>query len=234
MRVGSLTFLCALLLSGCVQQIDVVPTHVAGFVPWTVDHPEHVLGPGDEIDLRFPINSELNERGKIGPEGQVTVPLIGSVEAVGKTAGQLRTELEQRYAPVLRAPVLDVLVVGFGSSRVFVGGEVRSPGVIELTGPTDVLQSVLMAGGILPSGRLSEVVVLRRRADGAPMLRTVDLKTLIGRGSSQEDLELRPGDVVYVPKSGIASFDLFVDQYLNQALPFQKGIYGNIGTNPRF
>jgi protein involved in polysaccharide export with SLBB domain len=224
-----IALLYAVFLSGCVQHIDVVPTHVAGFAPWTEEHRAHVLGAGDELDLHFTLNSELNERTTIGPEGQITAPLIGSVEAAGKTVAELTDTLKQRYAPVLRVPELDVLVVGYGSSRIFVGGEVRLPGALAISGPTDVLQSVILAGGALPTAQLSQVVVLRRRADRTPMLRTVNLKALIGQGAPGEDVELQPFDVVYVPKSDIASFDLFVDQYLNQAVPFQKSLNANIG-----
>jgi protein involved in polysaccharide export with SLBB domain len=221
--------LCTWLLTACVQHIDVVPTHVEGFSPWTEEHPAHILGEGDELDLRFTLNGELNERTTIGPEGQITAPLIGSVDAAGKTVAQLTVVLKQRYAPLLRTPDLDVLVIGYGSSRIFVGGEVRTPGALTITGPTDVLQSVILAGGALPTAKLSQVVILRRRADRTPMLRTVNLKRLVGQGATGDDVELRPFDVVFVPKSDIASFDLFIDQYLNQAVPFQKSINANIG-----
>jgi protein involved in polysaccharide export with SLBB domain len=220
----------ASVLSGCAQHLDIIPTHVDGFAPWTAEPEAHRLAGGDEIELRFTLNPELNDRVMIGPEGQVTVPLLGPIDAAGKTVPEFTDILKRRYASVLRVADVDVLIRGYGSERIFVGGEVRTPGVETIEGPTDVLQGVMMAGGLLPTARMDEVVVIRRRADQKPMLRTVNLKTLISTGAPDEELHLQPYDVVYVPRSSIAEFDLFIDQYLNQAIPFQKSINVNIGN----
>ena len=134
----------------------------------------------------------------------------------------------------LRSTQLDVVVRAYGSSRIFVGGEVKSPGVLAFTGPVDVLVGVTMAGGLLPTARVDEVVVIRRRRDQKPMLRTVDLRRFSGQVSAEDDFPLRSGDVVFVPKSGIAEFNQFIDQYLNQALPFQKGLFFNVGSGTVF
>ncbi len=226
------TALIVLLLGGCAQHLQIVPAHVEGFAPWTPGPEAHHLAAGDEIELRFILNPELNERVVIGPEGQVTVPLLGPVDAEGRTVPEFVAQIKQRYAGVLRVADVDVLVRGYGSERIFVGGEVRAPAVLTIDGPTDVLQGITMAGGLLPTARADEVVVIRRRADRVPMLRTVNLKALISTGSPSEEVKLQPYDVVYVPRSDIAEFDLFVDQYLSQSLPFQKSVNLNIGSNP--
>ncbi len=225
----------AMMLSGCQHpdllpsHLDIIPTHVDGFAPWTEEPQAHRLEGGDELEVRFTLNPELNDRVTIAPEGQVTMPLLGPVDAAGKTVPDFTALLRQRYAGLLRVASVDVLVRGYGSERIFVGGEVKTPGVETISGPTDVLQGVLMAGGVLPTARLDEVVVIRRRADRVPMLRTVNLKALITTGAPSENLRLRPYDMVYVPRSGIAEFDLFIDQYLNQSLPFSKSLNANIG-----
>ncbi len=217
------------MLGGCAQDLRITPTHVEGFAPWTQEPEAHRLAGGDELELRFVLNPELNERVVIGPEGQVTVPLLGPVDADGRTVPEFEAMLRRRYADMLRVPDVDVLVRGYGSERVFVGGEVRTPSVLTIDGQTDVLQGVLMAGGLLPTARADEVVLIRRRAGQPPMLRTVNLKALISTGAASEEVRLRPYDVVYVPRSGIAELDLFVDQYLNQSLPFNKSVNANIG-----
>jgi len=230
-----LAVLLATLLSGCSPgglvpyHLDVIPTHVDGFAPWSEEPEAHRLEGGDELELRFTLNPELNDRVTIAPEGQVTVPLLGPVDAAGKTVPELTALLRERYAGLLRVADVDVIVRGYGSERIFVGGEVKTPGMATITGPTDVLQGVLMAGGVLPTARLDEVVLIRRRADRVPMLRTVNLKALITTGAPSENVRLRPYDMVYVPRSGIAEFDLFIDQYLNQSLPFSKSLNANIG-----
>ncbi len=221
----------ALPIAACSQYTEVIPKHVDGFAAWSDEVPPHRIAAGDEIELRFLLNPELNDtKLVIGPDGRVTVPLLGSVMAGGMTVAQFRTQLEKAYASKLRVADLDVVIRTYGSSRIFVGGEVKTPGVLPLQGPTDVLQGVMMAGGFLNTARSSEVVVIRRRADNVPMLRTVDLARYAGSANPKDDIPLQASDVIFVPKAKIAEFDLFVDQYLNQSLPFTKSLNYNIGN----
>ncbi len=221
----------ALLLAGCVQHLSIVPSRVSGFAPWSDEVPAHRLTAGDEIEVRFLLNPELNDAKLIiGPDGRATVPLLGPVLAGGLTVAEFRAQLERDYASKLRVAELDVVVRGYGSSRIFIGGEVKTPGVLPLQGPTDVLQGVLQAGGFTNTARTDEVVVIRRRPDNTPMLRTVNLNRYAGSVAAADDIRLQAQDVVFVPKSDIASFDLFVDQYLNQAIPFTKGLNYNLGN----
>ena len=225
-------FVSALLLgtqAGCAQHVEVVPTQIQAFAPWSAESSPHELAAGDEIELKFLLNTELNDKLTIGPDGRATVPLLGAVQAGGRTVAQFKDDLQTLYEPKLRVAQLDVVVRNYGSSRVYVGGEVKSPGVISIPAPVDTLQGVLMAGGMLPTARSDEVVVIRRRADTKPMLRTVNLRRYAGQATAGDDFPLRSGDVVFVPRSGIAELDLFVDQYLNQALPFQKGLSFIVG-----
>ena len=102
--------------------------------------------------------------------------------------------------------------------------------MLALQGPTDVLQGVLMAGGFLNTARSGEVVVIRRRPDHVPMVRTVNVRRFAGSADPRDDVLLQASDVIFVPKNDIAEFDLFVDQYLNQALPFSKSFNYNAGS----
>ena len=225
-----LALISSVLLTACTQHISIVPTQVQGFAPWSNEIPAHRLAAGDEFDLRFLLNPELNDtKLVVGPDGRVTVPLLGDVVAGGLTVPEFRQHLETGYASKLRVADLDVVVRNYASSRFFVGGEVKNPGVMAMQGPTDALQGVLMAGGFLSTARSDEVVVIRRRADRTPMLRTVNLRRYAGSVNALDDLPLQPSDVIFVPKASIAEFDLFVDQYLNQALPFQKTLNYNLG-----
>lgn len=221
-------FLALLALSALcactAQQIDIRPTPGAQFAAWTDEAPAHRLGPGDEVELRFLLNTELNDRAIIGPDGRATVPLLGPVPAAGLTVERFAAALRRDYAPKLRVPDLDVAVRSFASSRIYVGGEVNNPGVAVLQGRVNALQGVLLAGGMKNTARTGEVVVIRRSPDDKPMLRTVNLKRLIGQGDPSQDFPLAAGDVVFVPRSDIAEADLFVEQYINQLVPFSRNL----------
>ena len=224
-----------MLLAACTQHISIVQSRVGEFAPWSDERPEYVISAGDEIDLRFLLNPELNDTKLIiGPDGRVTVPLLGPVTAGGLTVAEFRGKLEKAYGSKLRVADLDVVIRTYASSRIFVGGDVKSPGVLALPGPTDVLQAVLMAGGFLTTARSDEVVLIRRRADHVPMLRTLNLRRYAGSANAADDITLQAADVIFVPKSTIAEVDLFVDQFLNQAFPFSKSFNYSIGGTTLF
>jgi protein involved in polysaccharide export with SLBB domain len=107
---------CNFLVTGCSQFTTVIPKHVNGFATWSDTLPPHRIAAGDEIELRFLLNPELNDtRLVIGPDGRVTVPLLGPVLAAGLTVDQFRTQLETGYASKLRVADLDVVIRNYGS-----------------------------------------------------------------------------------------------------------------------
>ncbi|HWK48157.1 MAG TPA: polysaccharide biosynthesis/export family protein [Stellaceae bacterium] len=212
-------------LGGCTAQyISPEPTVAASFAPWTETAPDHRLGADDEVEIKFLLNTELNDRLVIGPDGKATFPLLGPIVAGGHTVPELSAQLKQLYAPKLRVPEFDLVVRAYRSERIYVGGEVTTPGPITLTGRVNALSGVLMAGGFKDTARTGEVIVIRRNPDNQLMLRTVDVKHLISRAASSEDFPLQASDVVFVPRSDIAEVDLFVEQYINNVLPFQRSL----------
>src|SRR5688572_20523818 len=100
-------FSLVLLSSACRSAGGTRPMTAANMVP-----PVLVLSPGDILDITFPGATNLNGMHRIGPEGQLSMPIIGVVEAAGKTAAQLESELEQKYATELRDTEIFVNVSG--------------------------------------------------------------------------------------------------------------------------
>jgi protein involved in polysaccharide export with SLBB domain len=191
---------------------------------------QYRLQPGDELDVRFYYNPELNTSVLIRPDGRISLPLANEVQASGLTPAELSQRLRSAYEAELRRPELTVIVRSFNSQKVFVGGEVAAPGVIQALGPLTVLQSVTQAGGFRETARLNEVLVIRRdpaAPTSNPIVIPVDISAVVDGSSTSEDIALMPFDVVYVPKSPIANVNKFVDQYLRQNIPFGFGLsYG--------
>jgi polysaccharide export outer membrane protein len=221
--------LSVLLLGGCgpaavkpatIEQANAISTRAAGG--------EYRLQPGDELDIRFYYNPELSTSVLIRPDGRISLPLANEIQAAGLTPAQLQQRLRTAYEQELRRPELTVIVRSFNSQRVFVGGEVASPGVVQALGPLTVLQSVTQAGGFKETARLSEVLVIRRDpAAQDPIVIPVDISAVVDGTQTNQDIALMPFDVVYVPKSPIANVNKFVDQYIRQNIPFGFGLtYG--------
>ena len=184
----------------------------------------YVIQPGDSLDVRFFYNPELNEEVTVRPDGDISLPLAGQVKAAGQTPLQLEDALKERYATELRQAAITVMVKGFAGQRVYVAGEVTEPKMVNITGDLTALQAVTSAGGFKPSGRVDQVLVIRRNGTPRPTVIPLDLEKAIDGRDTRQDINLEPYDVVYVPKTKIAEVDAWVDQYVRQLIPAPFGI----------
>ena len=132
------------------------------FATWTDAEPDYLLYPGDVLDIQTPTAPELNRAPTIAPDGRITLPLIGQVMAADRSIPELKTELEGRYASQLVRPVVEIAVTTAQPLKVWVDGEVRTPGVYDMPGDIDAYQAVVLAGGFLPSARQDQVALIRR------------------------------------------------------------------------
>jgi len=170
----------------------------------------------------------------VGPDGRGVFPLVSSVKVADLTVDQANSTLTSAYSQILRKPQVEVLITAYGSSQIFVGGEVRGPGVIPVKGQLTPAQAVMSAGGLLPTARTGHVVVLRQRADGQMLMKDIDLKAYLTKGKGDTGFAVLPGDLVFVPRSKIAEVDLFVEQYINGVLPFSRSVGYSINKGPRY
>jgi polysaccharide export outer membrane protein len=186
--------------------------------------PAYRFYPGDEIEVTVFSAPELTRTVTVGPDGRIALPLVGAVRAADLTAEELRDALVSAYAVHLRMPELTVTPRSYGSRQVFVGGEVARPGIYEMPAQIDAFQAVALAGGFLPSARRGDVLVLSR-ASGQSQVTEVDLSPRAMRRGFPDAQPLQRYDVVYVPRSGISQVNLFMQQYVRDALPVQFSFY---------
>ena len=111
------------------------------FADWTDEEPEYLLYPGDEIEVALPTAAELTRTLKVGPDGRVALPLIGQVMAADRSLSELEQAVSAAYGSQLLRPTVEVTLRQAGPIRVWVDGEVRTPGVIEMVGDLDAHQA---------------------------------------------------------------------------------------------
>ncbi len=181
---------------------------------------EYRIAAGDKINVKLFYNPDLNQEVTVRPDGKISLLLVHEINAAGLTSTELTEQLTQSYAKHLQQPEIAVIVQSFAGQRVFVGGEVVQPGVKDLVGPTSVLQAVAMAGGFKDTARTDEVIVLRRDENDKPFLIALDIQKAMKGVDLQQDIYLKPYDMVVVPKSNIADVDLWVQQYLANTVGF--------------
>jgi len=186
--------------------------------------PAYRFYPGDEIEIAVFSAPELTRTVTVAPDGRIALPLVGAVRAADLTAEELHDVLVAQYAQHLRMPELTVTARTYGSRQVFVGGEVARPGIYEMPAQIDAFQAVALAGGFLPTARRGDVLVLSR-ANGASEVTEVDLSSRAMRQGFPGAEPLQRYDVVYVPRSRISQVNLFMQQYVRDALPVQFSFY---------
>jgi polysaccharide export outer membrane protein len=218
MRIAVLAVVAALGLASASAQEAPPP------MAYSDTTPAYRFYPGDEIEITVFSAPELSRTVTVGPDGRVALPLIGAVRAADLTAEELHDGLIAAYSPQLRTPELSVTPRGYGSRQVFVGGEVARPGIYEMPANIDAFQAVALAGGFLPSARRGDVLVLSR-AGGETAVTEVDLSPRAMRQGFPNVQPLQRYDVVYVPRSAISQVNLFMQQYVRDALPVQFSFY---------
>lgn len=170
------------------------------------------IGPQDVIGITVWGHPELSGKFSIGADGKLTFPLLGPLKAAGRLASEVEVELTQRLADgFLKNPRVSIEIQQYLSQRLFVMGEVRTPGAIPLTGAMTLLEAIARAGSITEQAG-GEIVVLRGPSEQArfgPLALGRDGASEVGRVTVQElrrgtlmtNISLRDGDTVFVPRA---------------------------------
>ncbi|MEA3225315.1 MAG: polysaccharide biosynthesis/export family protein, partial [Planctomycetota bacterium] len=173
---------------------------------------------GDVIEIKFFFTPELNITQTVRPDGKISLELIPEVTAKGKTAAELRYELLRLYEPHLKAPEIAVVARSFYTHRVFVGGQVMKPGVVEMPGEMTALEAIMETGGFDLRAAERKAVIVIRYTNGRRYAYKLDLKQAI-EGNETKPFYLEPKDIVHVPRTKIAKLNQWIDQHINKIIP---------------
>ena len=190
------------------------------YATWSNDEPSYRLYPGDEIETTFPAAAGYNKVVTVRPDGRITLPVTGEdMMAAGRTVADLKAEAGQRLARYgMRVPIVEMQVKA-QPIKVFIGGEVKTPGEYALTGDDNAFQAIIRAGGAMTTADLRHVQVIRRASPGPNALRdNVDLSRATKHGEQPDLVPLARGDVIFVPRTGLANIGIAVQSFL-AALP---------------
>lgn len=198
-----------------------------------------VLKAGDELQLRFTYEPQLNQRIIVRPDGKASFLKIGELQVEGVTFTAFEKQLVEAYSKFLRAPdmglflltsrahkiyagvgEITVLVTNPQPKRAFIGGEVGAPRMIEFRDWLTPMQAIAEAGGYKDSADGARVIYITRDGEGKALTTRLNLDSYL-QGGRKLNLYLRHGDVLYIPRSGIAKLNLAVRQFIRDALPLQ-------------
>ena len=181
--------------------------------------------PYDSITVKFTYHPEQDPKGPIAirPDGQITLDATGAVQAAGRTPEELGKEIAAKSSTRLRDPEVLVTVTQYAPRKIYVGGQVNSPGVINFQGELTPLQAVLERGGFTDNAQKDSIILIRNTGGPEPIIGRINVIQGLEDGIP-EKITLSTNDILYVPMSGIARADLWVKQHLNDIIP-----YGLIG-----
>lgn len=164
----------------------------------------YAIGVGDVIEISVWKSPELSVSVPVRPDGRVSVPLLGDIQAAGMTPLALKEQLSQDFRKYVTAPEVSVVIKEINSRKVFVTGEVKTPGAYDLQPRTKLMQVLSLAGGLTPYAR-GKVIVLRDNREskdqgGGPDKRyEIDIKSIISGKRPQDNIILQPGDTLVFP-----------------------------------
>jgi polysaccharide export outer membrane protein len=194
-RLAAASVFAFLLLfaTGCQTNPNTTPMTAENMTP----APSLYITQGDTLDITFPGASNLDGQHKVGPDGTITLPVVGQVVASGKTPDQLRDELLKLYDKQLQNK--EVLVsINASAKIVYVVGAVLRPGRIALDRPMTALEAIMEAGGyITQTANLKKVTVIRYEGNRNYTYQLNLAPVLVGEPVSP--FYLKPRDIVNVP-----------------------------------
>lgn len=193
-----------LLLSACASR---GPAATTGALPAgdavaaAMGRPEYRIGPSDLLSVSVFQVEDLDREVRVNNAGQVTLPLVGAIDAAGRTVDQLEQDIAARYAQrFLQDPQVTVFVKEFASQRVTVGGSVEKPGIYPMTSSRlTLLQALALAGGLDDVASTDNVLVFRT-VGGERQFARFDVDAI--QAGELADPELMGEDVVVVDTSG--------------------------------
>jgi len=165
---------------------------------WMPVSESYVIGPEDVLSIHVWKEDAFSRTVPVRMDGKISLPLIDDVQAAGFTARQLKEVLTTKLKEFVENPNVSVTVVEANSFKVFISGQVRSPGVYRLRSETSLLQFIPMVGGFTDWANQKKILVIRREGGKEKRL-TINYKKIVSGKDPDSNIILKNGDTIIVP-----------------------------------
>ena len=162
------------------------------------DRPDYRISPEDVLEISVWKEADLQRNVIVRPDGGISFPLAGDVQAAGLTPKELEAEITTRLQTYIPDAVVTVSVVELRGLRVYVSGQVRNPGQFVVGRYVDVLQAITLAGGLTPFADQNGIHVIRRTASGEKVF-DFDYRAVQRGRKLDQNIMLQSDDIVVVP-----------------------------------
>ena len=166
--------------------------------PAAAPPPGYLIEPGDILTISVWKEKDLESNVLVLPDGRVSFPLIGDIQASGRTVPQVRREVITRLAKFMPDPVVTVAVKQIQGNVIYVIGNVNKPGAFVANSYLDVMQALSLAGGMTPYASDNSIKILRR-VNGTETATPFKYGQVEDGEHLGQNIVLQAGDVVVVP-----------------------------------
>jgi polysaccharide export outer membrane protein len=187
-----------LLLGGCATAPTVPKDMTAA-----PSAERYIIGPGDSLQIYVRDNPSLSTAVPVRPDGRISIPLVQSIQAAGKTPEELASDLEKTLSQYVRSPLVTVIVksfVGTYSQQVRVVGQAAKPMALTYRSGMTLLDVMIDVGGLTKFAAGNKAKVIRHLPDGSEKTIPARLEDLMN-GDIQYNMTMRPGDILIIPQS---------------------------------
>ena len=175
----------------------------------TRDQP-YRLQPSDVLELEYEYTPEYNQTVTVGPDGTVTLRLVGTVKVEGLSLDEATSAIKAKASVPLNHPELSLTLKEFVKPHFTIYGEVQKPGVYDMHGGVTVLQAIAISGGQKESSKQTQVVLLRKVNGDMAEVKVINTKTMSTAGGVKEDFALKPDDMIIVPKNRLGKLEPYI------------------------
>jgi polysaccharide export outer membrane protein len=192
---------CPLSVPAMALQIPAADTSIAdaGHATAKAHDTSYIIGNSDVLAITVWKEPEISRSIPVRPDGKISLPLVGELQATGRTPLQLEQEISGKLKSYITNPDVTVIVQQINSEKFNVLGRVAKPGSYPLTASITVLDALATAGGFMDFAKQKGVYILRRSPGGSQTRLNFNYKDVIKGKHLEQNVKLEPGDTVIVP-----------------------------------
>lgn len=173
-------------------------------------HPLYRLHKSDVLDIKFAFEPEFDQVVSVQPDGFIALKGRDELFVEGLRIPELQEAILRAYLPVLRDPEINIFLKDFERPYFIAGGEVGRPGKYDLRSDITLSEAVALAGGFTEKSKHSQVVLFRRVAPEIVESHLLNVKSMFKSRNLAEDIQIMPGDFVFVPQNTISKIKRFL------------------------
>lgn len=174
------------------------PSAMAADAPGRTPPSDYRIGPEDMLEISVWREEDLQRQVLVRPDGKISFPLAGDIQAAGRTTEQVQQDISQKLQRYIPEPVVTVTVATVGGNKIYVIGQVNNPGAYVIGRYVDVLQALTVAGGLTPFASENKIKVLRREG-GQEIVLPFEYADVKKGKNLEQNVILQGGDTVVVP-----------------------------------